>query len=56
MENKLKGDRRYATVGAGLKYSSIGIDLAYIFPSGAGVSRNPLPNTLRFSLAFDIDK
>jgi Type IX secretion system protein PorV len=56
VENKLKGDRRYATVGAGLKYSSIGIDLAYIFPSGAGVSRNPLSNTLRFSLAFDIDK
>jgi hypothetical protein len=56
MENKLKGDRNYATVGAGLKYSSIGINLAYIFPSGAGVSRNPLSNTLRFSLAFDIDK
>jgi hypothetical protein len=56
MENKLKGDRNYFTAGAGLKYSSIGINLAYIFPSGAGVSRNPLSNTLRFSLAFDIDK
>ncbi len=56
MENKLKGDRNYATVGAGLKYSSIGINLAYIFPSGSGVTRNPLSNTLRFSLAFDIDK
>jgi hypothetical protein len=56
MENKLKGDRNYFTAGAGLKYSAIGINLAYIFPSGAGVSRNPLSNTLRFSLAFDIDK
>ncbi len=55
-ENKLKGDRTYVTVGAGLKYSSIGINLAYIFPSGSGVTRNPLSNTLRFSLAFDIDK
>ena len=51
-----KGNRRYATVGAGLKYSSLGINLAYIFPSGSGATRNPLSNTLRFSLAFDIDK
>ena len=55
-ETREKGNRRYATVGAGLKYSSLGINLAYIFPSGQGVSRNPLSNTLRFSLAFDIDK
>ncbi len=51
-----KGNRRYATVGAGLKYSSIGLNLAYIFPSGSGISRNPLSNTIRFSLLFDIDK
>jgi hypothetical protein len=54
-ENKLKGARTYATVGAGLKYSSLGINIAYVFPSGAGVSRNPLSNTLRFGLSFDID-
>jgi hypothetical protein len=55
-ENKLKGDRRYATVGAGLKYSMLGINLSYIVPSGSGVSRTPLSNTIRFSLTFDIDK
>ena len=55
-ENPTKGNRRYATVGAGLKYSSLGINLAYIFPSGSGISRNPLSNTIRFSLTFDMDK
>ncbi len=55
-ESPLKGNRRYATVGAGLKYNVIGLNLAYIFPSGAGISRNPLSNTIRFSLLFDMDK
>ena len=55
-ESPLKGNRRYATVGAGLKYNIIGLNLAYIFPSGSGISRNPLSNTVRFSLLFDIDK
>ncbi len=55
-ESPLKGNRRYATVGAGLKYNVIGLNLAYIFPSGSGTSRNPLSNTVRFSLNFDIDK
>ena len=55
-ESPLKGNRRYATVGAGLKYNVIGLNLAYIFPSGSGVSRNPLSNTVRFSLLFDMDK
>jgi hypothetical protein len=55
-ESKEKGNRRYATVGAGLKYNVIGLNLAYIFPSGSGTGRNPLSNTVRFSLNFDIDK
>ena len=55
-ESPSKGNRRYATVGAGLKYNVIGLNLAYIFPSGSGISRNPLSNTVRFSLLFDIDK
>ena len=55
-ESPLKGNRRYATVGAGLKYNVIGLNLAYIFPSGSGISRNPLSNTVRFSLLFDINK
>ena len=55
-EGNTKGNRRYATVGAGLKYNVIGLNLAYIFPSGSGISRNPLSNTIRFSLLFDMDK
>jgi hypothetical protein len=55
-ETPEKGNRRYLTVGAGLKYSSLGLNLAYIAPSGSGISRNPLSNTIRFSLMFDLDK
>jgi hypothetical protein len=55
-ESKEKGNRRYATVGAGLKYNVIGLDVAYIFASGSGVTRNPLSNTVRFTLKFDMDK
>ena len=55
-ESPEKGNRRYATVGAGLKYNVIGLNLAYIFASGSGISRNPLSNTVRFSLMFDMDK
>jgi hypothetical protein len=54
-ESPLKGNRRYATVGAGLRYNVIGLNLAYIFPSGSGISRNPLSNTVRFSLLFNFD-
>jgi hypothetical protein len=53
-ENKLKGNRRYFTAGVGLKYSSFGFNFAYLIPSGSGVSRNPLSNTLRFSLMVDL--
>jgi Type IX secretion system protein PorV len=55
-ESPEKGNRRYLTVGAGLKYSSLGLNIAYIAPSGSGISRNPLSNTIRFSLMFDLDK
>jgi hypothetical protein len=51
-ENKLKGDRRYFTMGAGLKYSVFGLNLSYIIPSGSGVNRMPLSNTIRFGLTF----
>ncbi len=54
-EDKLKGNRKYFTVGAGLKYNVFGLNFSYLVPSGNGVSRNPLSNTLRFSLVFDLD-
>ncbi len=52
-ENKFKGARQFATVGAGFKYNVFTMHFSYLIPSGTGVARNPLSNTLRFSLMFD---
>ena len=54
-ENKDKGNRRYFTTGLGLKYNIFGFNFAYLIPTGNGVSRNPLSNTLRFSVLFDFN-
>jgi len=45
-----KGDRRYFTLGAGLKYNIFNIDFAYLL---ANPQKSPLANTLRFSLLFN---
>jgi hypothetical protein len=55
-ENKIKGDRRYFTLGAGLKYNMMGLNFSYLLPTGSGVNRNPLSNTLRFSLVYNMQK
>jgi len=49
-EDKTKGNRQYLTFGLGIKYSVFGIDMAYLVPL---TQRNPLQNTLRFSLSLD---
>jgi hypothetical protein len=49
-EDKTKGNRSYLTFGMGVKYSVFAIDLSYLVPI---TQRNPLQNTLRFSLSFD---
>jgi hypothetical protein len=54
-ENPTKGDRKYFTVGAGLNYNMFGLNFSYLIPSGNGINRNPLSNTLRFSLVFNLD-
>ena len=51
-ENKVKGNRKYFTLGVGLRYNVFGLDLAYLIPTD---QRNPLENTLHFSLTFDFD-
>ena len=53
-ENPLKGDRQFLTVGVGIKYNVFGIDLSYLTPTNN--RRNPLDNTLRFSLIFDFSQ
>lgn len=52
-ENPTKGDRRYFTAGAGLKYNVFNLDFAYLL---ASQQQSPLANTLRFSLVFTFDK
>jgi hypothetical protein len=53
-ENPIKGDRKYFTLGAGLNYNMMGLNFSYLIPSGSGINRNPLSNTLRFSILFDL--
>ena len=50
-ENVTKGNRKYFTVGLGLKYNVFGLNFSYLVPTTN--QRNPLDNTLRFSLLFD---
>ena len=51
-EHYTKGNRQFITLGAGIKYTVLDIDLSYLI---ATTQQNPLANTLRFSrrLAFD---
>ena len=51
-ENKNKGNRKFFSLGAGLKYNVFGLDFSYLIPME---QQNPLANTLRFSLLFDLD-
>jgi len=50
-EHELKGARKFFTMGAGFKYNVVKIDVSYLF--SASKVRNPLENTLRFSLTFN---
>jgi len=49
-EHKTKGNRKYFTLGVGLKYNIFGLDFAYVVPVA---QRSPLENVMRFSLHFD---
>jgi opacity protein-like surface antigen len=50
-EHELKGARKFFSMGAGFKYNIVKIDVSYLF--SASKVRNPLENTLRFSLTFN---
>ena len=53
-ESEEKGSRRYMTFGAGLELNGMVIDISYL--SSTSKIRNPLENTLRFSLSFSFDR
>ena len=52
-EAPTKGNRQYFTIGAGFRYNVFGLDLSYLI---ATTQRNPLANTLRFTLSMRFDK
>ena len=51
-ETALKGNRKYVTVGAALKYNVFGLDVSYLIPVNTVAGSNPLENTLRFNLTY----
>lgn len=55
-EDKNNGDRQYISAGIGVRYNVFEINASYIIPQGSGITRNPLSNTVRFSLMFQFDK
>ena len=54
-EHRNKGNRRFFTLGFGLRYSLLGLDFAYLFPADQTV-RSPLENTIRFSALIDLNQ
>jgi hypothetical protein len=51
-EDPGKGNRKFITLGAGLKFKVATLDFAYLAPL---LQNHPLQNTLRFSLSFDFE-
>ena len=51
-ENEYKGNRKYFTLGTGFKMSVFSLDAAYLISMSQS---NPLDQTLRFTLSFDLD-
>lgn len=50
-ESPEKGARQFFSLGAGFKYNVVKVDVSYLFSSSK--VKNPLENTLRFSLTFN---
>jgi len=50
-ESDEKGSRKFFSLGAGFKYNVVKVDVSYLF--SASKVKNPLENTLRFSLTFN---
>lgn len=52
-EHATKGNRKYFTVGVGLKLNVFSLDFSYLVPTNG--QNSPLANTLRFTLGFDFE-
>jgi len=53
-EHENKGNRKYFTMGVGLKLNVVAMDFAYLVPTSG--RQNPLANTMRFTLLFGFDR
>ncbi|MDP1844088.1 MAG: type IX secretion system outer membrane channel protein PorV [Sediminibacterium sp.] len=53
-EDKSRGNRRYFSAGAGFNLNFMTVNVSYLVPSGSGVTRNPLSNTIRLGIAFNL--
>jgi len=51
-EPAMKGNRKYVTLGAALRYSVFGLDVSYLIPVNTVAGSNPLEYTLRFNLTY----
>jgi hypothetical protein len=49
----MKGNRKFITLGGGVRFKTFGLDFAYLVPFQ---QNHPLQNTIRFSLSFDFEK
>ena len=52
-EHDTKGGRKYLTFGSGVKYN-VFIDFSYLISTSNIGGTNPLANTMRFTLVFDL--
>ncbi len=52
-EHEAKGARQFFTAGLGLRFKVFGLDFSYLIPTST--QRNPLDNTMRFTLMFQFD-
>lgn len=53
-ESRTMGNRKYFSMGLGINYNIVGLNFSYLIASGNGVNRNPLSNTVRLGLVFNI--
>ncbi|MBL6962629.1 MAG: type IX secretion system outer membrane channel protein PorV [Bacteroidetes bacterium] len=55
-EHETKGNRQYVTLGIGLKYNILNLDVSYLIPTNnkTASQTSPLENTVRFTLLFNI--
>ena len=51
-ESRVSSNGQYFTIGTSFQYLQNKFNISYLVPSGGGLSRNPLSNTIRFGSIF----